>query len=165
MDNYFKEFDVTDNRLSLELAELAPCQRMNLYIFPYVIKSANSNPKDEAYFSFEKFPDFSRDFLNISDVASNSVDLKVQLDSLRCIESLSVAITEQDSDVTLNTKVLDENSQETIRFENLNHETDYEIKILATPLANNLDQHLVETKVVRLTLSMYYLKSKVFSMF
>ena len=121
---------------------------MNLYIFPYVIKSANSNPKDEAYFSFEKFPDFSRDFLNISDVTSNSVDLKVQLDSLRCIESLSVAITEQDSDDTLDTKVLDENSQETIRFENLNQETDYEIKILVRPLANNMDQHLVEAKVV-----------------
>ena len=46
---------------------------------------------------------------------------------------------------------LDENFQETIRFENLNQETDYEIKMFAAaPLANTLDQHLVGAKVVRL---------------
>ena len=129
MDNNLKEFEVTENRLGSELAELSPCQEMELYIYPYVIESANRNSRDEAYFSFEKFPDFSKGFLTISDVTSNSVDMKVQLDSLRCVESLSVAITEQDSDDTLDSQTLDQNSQETIRFANLNPETDYEIKI------------------------------------
>ena len=57
--------------------------------------------------------------------------MKVQLDSLRCVESLSVAITKQDSYDTLDSQTLDQNSQETIRFAYLNPETDYEIKIEA----------------------------------
>ena len=146
MDNNLKEFEVTENRLSSELAELAPCQEMDLFIYPYVIESVNRNSKDEAYFSFEKFPDFSKGFITISDVTSNSVDMKVQLDSLRCVESLSVAITKQDSDDTLDFQTLDENSQETIRFDNLNPETDYEIKIEA----KNVPVEVIEVRIVLL---------------
>ena len=144
MDNNLKEFEVTENRLSSELAELAPCQSMDLFIYPYVIESVNRNSKDEAYFSFEKFPDFSKGFITISDVTSNSVDMKVQLDSLRCVESLSVAITKQDSNDTLGFQTLDENSQETIRFDNLNPETDYEIKIEA----KNVPVAVIEVRIV-----------------
>ena len=146
MDNNLKEFEVTESRLSSELAELAPCQEMELFIYPYVIESANRNLKDEGYFSFEKFPDFSKGFLTISDsdVTSNSVDMKVQLDSLRCVESLSVAITKQDSNDTLGFQTLDENSQETIRFDNLNPETVYEIKIEA----KNVPVAVIEVRIV-----------------
>ena len=151
LDGNLKEIEVFDTRLSSdELSHLAPCQEMELYLTPFVIESDNRNSRDEAEFRFEKFPDFSKDILTISDVTSNSVDMKVQLDSLRCVESLSVAITAQDSDDTLETleAELDEDSQEeTIRFENLNQETDYEFKIAATPFQG--DETPMEAKVVR----------------
>ena len=70
--------------------------------------------------------------------------MKVQLDSLRCVESLSVAITKQDSNDTLGFQTLDENSQETIRFDNLNPETVYEIKIEA----KNVPVAVIEVRIV-----------------
>ena len=143
------DVNVTENRLSSGLADLAPCEEMDVFITPYVINSENRNSRDEAVFRFEKFPDFSQGFLNISDVTSNSVDMKLQLDSLRCVESLSVAISEQDSYDSLDEKMLHEDSDETFSFENLNQETDYEIKIVATPF-EELNQDSVAAKVVRI---------------
>ena len=152
LDHNIVEVNVTENRLSSGLADLAPCEEMEVYITPYVINSENienRNTRDEAEFRFEKFPDFSQGFLDISEVTSNSVDMKVQLDSLRCVESLSVAISEQDSDDSLDEKMLHEDSDETISFEKLNQETDYEIKIVATPF-EELNQDSVTVKVVRI---------------
>ena len=143
------DVNVTENRLSSGLADLAPCEEMDVFITPYVINSENRNSRDEAVFSFEKFPDFSQGFLDISDVTSNSVDMKLQLDSLRCVESLSVAISEQDSYDSLDEKMLNEDSDETFSFENLNQETDYQIKIVATPFGES-NQDSVAAKVVRI---------------
>ena len=49
----------------------------------------------------------------------------------------------------LKKKMLQEDSDETFSFENLEQETDYEIKIVATPF-EELNQDSVAAKVVRL---------------
>ena len=135
IDQKIVEHDVTENRLSSEIADLAPCQYMEMFITPYVMDSDNRDRRDETKFDFEKIPNISQGFLVFSDVTSNSVDMKVQLDSLRCVESLSVEIAERDSDDTLDTKVLNQNSNdETISFEDLIQETDYVIKIAVPEL-------------------------------
>ena len=143
------ELEVTESRLSSEVAALGPCQEVEVYIYPFVVDSENRNMRDEAYISFDKFPDFSKGIFEISMITSVSVDMKVQLDSLRCVESLSVEITGHDSDDTLASRVLDENSvDETITFDSLDHETVYEIKVDATSF-EDMDQPLMKIKAVR----------------
>ena len=51
--------------------------------------------------------------------------------------------------IILDEKMLHEDSDETFSFENLDQETDYEIKIVATPF-EELNQDSVAAKVVRL---------------